>query len=306
MYSVFITIVPFFLVLFIGYCFAKFKLVEPDWTRILNLFALRVAFPALIFSSLAKSEIIFQDQKILILVNSLYVFACFGLAIIVSKIFRLPEKIKLTLFIVFPFGNIAYLGMPLVNEIYGGKSVTPVSIILGIYLFWIFTLGIYYLEMKKDKKRPIKAVVINLVKNPLLIGVLAGIIASFIGISKQNVLLKSTEMIARSATPVVLFSIGIFISQIKIGTIREWGGIGLFTIAKLLILPFLLYIFLVQFKLIQLPYQLSVIEASMPLALTPYALSQEYDMDAGFIAKSILLTTILSVLIIPFWVVFLA
>jgi predicted permease len=53
-------------------------------------------------------------------------------------------------------------------------------------------------------------------------------------------------------------------------------------------------------------FYLSVIEASMPLALTPYALSQEYNMDSEFITKAIVLTTILSGFSIPFWVVILS
>jgi predicted permease len=41
----------------------------------------------------------------------------------------------------------------------------------------------------------------------------------------------------------------------------------------------------------------------MPLGLTPYALSQQYNLDTPFTARLVVLATLLSIIILPFWIV---
>ncbi len=40
----------------------------------------------------------------------------------------------------------------------------------------------------------------------------------------------------------------------------------------------------------------------MPLAITPFALADKYNLDKDFIARSIILSTILSAISLPFWI----
>lgn len=303
MYQVFITIAPLFCVILAGFLAARIKLAEGDWTKTLNLYALRIGFPTLIFTALAKSKFNFADQFELIAVNSAYILFAFGFALVIARIFKLSAKMRNTLFIIFPFGNIAYLGMPLLTEVYGNSIITQVSLMVALYLFWMFTFGIFYLERTRNPNAGLTDVLKNLLKNPLLIAVIAGAIFSAIPLKPDNLLYKTMDILARSATPVVLFSIGIFISQIKAGSLKEWKGVSLYLLVKLAALPAILYIALWLLNLTNGEFKLSVIEASMPLALTPYALSQEYEMDGEFITRSIMLTTIISVVTIPFWIV---
>jgi hypothetical protein len=46
----------------------------------------------------------------------------------------------------------------------------------------------------------------------------------------------------------------------------------------------------------------SLIESAMPLAITPFALADTYELDKEFIARSIVLSTIVAVLTLPFWI----
>jgi predicted permease len=40
----------------------------------------------------------------------------------------------------------------------------------------------------------------------------------------------------------------------------------------------------------------------MPLAITPFALARQYDLDQEFIARSIVMSTVLSLISLPFWI----
>jgi predicted permease len=301
MYNIFLLIAPFFGIILAGYVFSKLNIAKFDWIEALNSFVLKIGLPAIIFTSLAKAKIDFAEQSSLIIANSAFILFCFALAIIATKVFRLNKTMERTLFICLPFGNIAYLGLPVLLEVYGQNIITHGSIILSMYLIWIFTLGVYYLERSGKESVELGKILTNFLKNSLLIGVIMGIAASFIKIQVNSVFMKTFDMLARSATPVILFSIGIFIAQIRIGRWRDWIGVSFYSVVKLLVLPGLLFLIFHLTNLKSPGFSATIVEAAMPLALTPYALAQEYDMDREFITKSIMLSTIISIISISVW-----
>lgn len=134
-------IAPLFIVIFATALLQKFKNTGDDWSKVLNDFALKIGFPVLIFSTLSKTPFSFSDQAELITANSLFILSSLLAAIIIGKILRIKEQMYRTLFICFIFGNVAYLGIPILAEISGQQILPTASLIASIYLFWLFTSG---------------------------------------------------------------------------------------------------------------------------------------------------------------------
>jgi len=302
-------IAPLFLIIFATALLQKFKNIGEDWSKVLNEFALKIGLPALIFSALAKTSFSFKQEEILlILSNSLFLLVSFALAIIIVKILRLNKQMAMTLFICFGFSNIAYLGIPVLTQIAGVKIIPVASLIVAVYLLWQFTVGTGYLEycFDKNKKNIIRDFLKGLVKSPLLLAVFFGITVSAIGITLPEVLLKSLDMISASVTPTVLVVIGLFIGKSKIGKLTEWVPVFLFSLVTLAALPSMFYFGARFFGFDPSRFSSSIIEAAMPLAITPFALADRYNLNKDFISRSIVLSTILSVVSLPFWISILA
>ena len=119
--------------------------------------------------------------------------------------------------------------------------------------------------------------------------------------SLSNVL-RALEMTSVSVTPIVLIVIGIFIGNSKIGKLLEWIPIFIFSLLTLIILPAGFYYGVKLFGYSPSVFSSSIIEAAMPLAITPFALADRYNLDKKFIARSIALSTTLSVISLPFWI----
>lgn len=304
MTQVLTVIAPLFIVIFASALLQKFKNIGDDWSKVLNDFALKIGFPVLIFSALSKAPFSFSDQAQLIIGNSLFILASFLAAIIIGKILRLEKQMFRTLFICFVFGNVAYLGIPILVQISGEKILPTASLIVAIYLFWLFTVGIGYLDysIDKNKKAVAKNILKNLFKNPLLLSVILGIIIGSLKITLPSILLKSLDMITASVTPTVLIVIGLFIGKSKIGKLTEWFPILLFSILTLAILPAVFYFGAKFSGFVPNQFSSSIIQAAMPLAITPFALADKYNLNKTFIARSIVLSTILSVISLPFWI----
>ncbi len=297
-------IAPLFLIIFASAVLQKFKNMGKEWSIILNKYALNIGFPVLIFAALAKTSFSFTAEASLIIANSAFLLISFALAIIIGKALRLKKKMFLTLFICFAFGNVAYLGIPVLTQVSGEEILPTASLIIAIYLFWIFTIGLGYLDysIDKNKKNVAKNMLKNFTRNPLLISVILGLIVGSLQIPIPAIIEKSLSMISASVTPVVLVVIGLFIGSSKIGKISEWIPIFIFSLLTLIILPAGFYF---SVKLLGYPpaqFSSSIIDAAMPLAITPFALADRYKLNKRFIARSIVLSTILSVISLPFWI----
>ena len=231
MIKVLIVIAPLFLIIFASAILQKIKNVGDHWEHVLNSFALNIGLPALIITALSKTTFSFSSQANLIIANSLFLIGGFVVAFTVGKILRLPKQMFRTIFICLAFGNVAYLGIPTLVQISGESILSKTSLIISIYLFWIFTIGIGYLDYSQNKKKGnvVKNVLKNLVKNPLLISVVIGILVAIFEIKIPGIIMKSMDMVAASVTPVVLVVIGIFIGKSKIGKLSDWIPIIIFS-----------------------------------------------------------------------------
>ncbi|OGY93231.1 MAG: hypothetical protein A2406_03405 [Candidatus Komeilibacteria bacterium RIFOXYC1_FULL_37_11] len=313
MLEIFLVILPLFLIIFASAIIGKFKNLDNQWSQILNSFALNIGLPALIFSSLAKVSLTGKGD--IILANSLFLLLCFLIIYILGKTTKIKTKTIKTLFICLAFGNIAYLGPPILMQIYGQKIMPEVSLIIGIHLFWIFTVGLGFLDYqlkqrqswigklfhKKAPSEIITHIGIDLLKNPLLVSIFLGLLIAFSGIKLPFFLSSAIDMLAASVTPVVLVVIGLFIGQSKLGQIKDWWPAIIFTGITLLIIPGAFYYGVKIFSSDLDKYMPSLIEFAMPLAITPFALADKFDLDKKFISKAIVLSTILSIITIPIW-----
>jgi len=297
-------IAPLFFIIFASALLQKLKNIGDEWGKVLNEFALKIGLPVLIFTALAKTSFSFKAESSLIIANSLFLLFGFILAVIVGKILRLKKQMFLTLFICFVFGNVVYLGIPVLTSVSGEASLPKVSLIIAIYLFWLFTIGIGYLDysVNKNKKDVARNMLKNFTKNPLLLAVIFGLLFGSLKITIPSIVLKSLEMISVSVTPIVLIVIGLFIGTSKVGKLSEWLPVLLFSLFTLIVFPAGFYFGAQFFGFAPSQFMSSIIEAAMPLAITPFALADKYHLHKTFIARSIVLSTILSAISLPFWI----
>ncbi len=299
------TVLPLFLVIFAGTLFSRIKPETHNWVEILNKYALYIGFPALVVASLMHLEIGEQSYTKLILLNSAYIVFSTLLAFPISKIFRLSSKMRRSLFLILPFGNIAYLGMPVLQNTFGDEILPVAAIISAVYVFWLLTLSIILIEVFGESKFEPKKLLLSLAKNPLLISVFIGLAIVILKIKLPSVISETIQLFANSVTAVVLFSLGIFLGLHKIGNLKEWNKVVMWITVTMLIMPifFLGFLNILHFESEML--KSSVIDAAMPLGLTPYALSVQYKLKTTLLARIVVLGTLLSMIIIPLWIAFL-
>ncbi len=296
-------ILPIFIIIFGSAFLTRLKIADKSWMPVLNAFALKIGFPALIFSALSTTTFDFAKDYPLLLVNTLFILATFALTWMIGKAIKLNKKFLRTIFICLVLGNVAFLGIPVLTQIYGPSILPTASLIVAVYLFWYFTAGVGFLDSTQDGVKPkLGKLLKHVLENPLLIAVILGLIFSGLNIPIPEMIATSISMLAASVTPVVLVVIGLFLGDAKFGKIKDWINVGIFSFLTLVINPLLLLGILWSLNMSFQLFASSIVDAAMPLAITPFALADKYNLDKKFIANSIVLSTVLSIITIPLWI----
>ncbi|MCX6236253.1 MAG: AEC family transporter [Bacteroidia bacterium] len=300
------SILPLFLVILTGIGMVRIKAVHPGWVDVLNKYALWIGLPSLIFVALSRLDLRFGEYSNLIILNSIYLIICVLLAFPISMLFKTSLKTKRTLFLLLGFGNISYLGIPLISSALGNEALGPAILLSAVYPFWMFTLAIVLIELTGHEKVHILLIIKKLGTNPLLVSVFLGIIASWFKIPVQSALMKTLDLFGQSVTAVVLFSLGIFLGSQQIGNRKEWWPVFGLSIVIMIILPGLFYFLAKGSGMTNLQFRTSILDAAMPMGLTAYAMTEQYQLNALLTGRLVILSTLLAAIILPIWIVFTA
>ncbi|PKL82323.1 MAG: hypothetical protein CVV24_10690 [Ignavibacteriae bacterium HGW-Ignavibacteriae-3] len=285
-------ILPFFIIMGLGAGIAPF-IEREKWIEVLNKYGLFIGFPAIILASLTKVRDYSTLDLRIIYANISILLISIALILFISKIARLSKEIRNTYMICSFWGNVAYLGFPLLSGLYP-DSKNVISVIIAVYIIVVFTVGVIILEISQNEKSiDILLLLKNLLKNPLLLSVLAAIALVKFDIMLPKVLQTSIDMFAASASPVVLLSLGIFISR-KIQFNKNFIHSAFISSYKLILLPLIFILILQFFNFSKIDSSISIMESAMPLAITPFALAEIYPLDKEIISMAVIISTMLS------------
>lgn len=300
--TAFNAVLPLFLIILAGLLFSRTRAASSYWIDVLNKYALWIGFPALVINSLSQLDLEGGPLLQLILINSAYIVACILLAYPVSRLLKLSNLQRRTLFLIFAFGNVAYLGMPVLQNMMGEQILPVAAILSAVYVFWLLTLALVLVEVHAEEGQlHISKLMASLVKNPLLLSVMVGVLILAFNIRLPAALAKTISMFSGSVTPIVLFSLGIFMGYQSRGTLRDWAFTGVFVVITMILFPALFHLSIRGSNMPADYIKASILDAAMPLGLTPYALSQQYHLDTPFAARTVVLATLVSVVILPIW-----
>ena len=206
---------PVFLLMIFGYLMNRIGFIDDKAASWMNKFVFKISLPMLLFVDLA-------DQDFKGTWNGKFVLFCFMATIIsIVVIFGfsflcVKEKGKRGEFIQGAYrSSAALLGLAFIHNIYGDAStgMGPLMILGSVPLYNICAVIILMFtaenEGKSDNKNEmIKKTVIGIAKNPIIIGIIIGLLWSLFRIPKPAILSTFTENIARLATPLGLMSMG--------------------------------------------------------------------------------------------------
>lgn len=289
-----------------GYLLVKTKILKAADTSVLSNIMLYLATPFLVVYSVMDMTFS-QNEWILTGWTVVAALAYIAMTFFLSAPFTVREKgdIKKRGMSRFcaSFANNGFLGIPLAVAVFGAGSPVVFSLIIFNVLnnTAIFTLGAYLVSGNK-KAMSLKKVLLN----PVLIGLLAGVLLNVCNISEW---LPESKTFAghfnNIVTPLAMTVLGMKLACVNIQSIlTSWNGYVVSAL-KLVIFPVIgIGVLLGLHSLFPSQVSQALVLAAFIAFATPTAslcsaLADKYDGDSDGAAVYTLLSTLLSVITLP-------
>ena len=265
----------------------------------LVVYVFNFAIPLLLFRSLATTQLPADIQWSFIFSFYGGSFACYGLGMAMGRfLFRRPLDHQAIFGMSAGFSNTVLLGIPILITAYGPDATLPILLLIAFHGPTLMPLTTALIQIHQGSEvsaiQQVRAVGIELVRNPIIMGLLLGLVANLSGITLPGGLDRAVELLGSSAVPCALFAMGASLASYPLfGDVAP--AVALTTV-KLLLHPLLVWILAVPvFGLEGIWVPVAVTMAAMPTGVNAYLFGARYDAAQGVAARTILLGTVLGV-----------
>lgn len=310
-------VVILFLMMIPGVILKKCRLAGDDFGKGLSNLVLYIAQPALFLHAYIAFEGSFASiWKNALGVFVLSVFAHTLFAVVAICLFRGAEDGRRRMLrFATVFSNSAFMGIPLVSAILGTEATIYASIYNITFNLFVWSLGVHFCtEGKEDGKegKKISALLVRVLCHPVNIASAVGILilASGIGRHVPALLFSSLEMLKNLVAPLSMVVIGLRMASISLRGAFSDRYLYLFLSLRHIILPTLVLLSLWLFGLMGLSFGQTANTVVVLLAATPAATSatmfaERYGCDPVYISRTVMISTLLSVVSMPLLVLLL-
>lgn len=291
------TVLSVFVLLLIGYGMKKIRLLQPSNCDVLNTVVIYITLPAFIFNAIYEyREPITLDVARIPLIGFAMIALVGLIAYILGRIFRFEYGIIAGLILASSFGNTGFLGFPVVEAAFKSKEALFTAVLYDelAMALPLYTIGMVVAAGFMGEKFQLSRVGWVL-KLPQMWAIpLAFLLRPF---ALPEPILAVLKYLANGTIPLVMISLGLSISakSLKGYTLP----VVIACILKLALLPFLTYYAAKMIGIKGIMLQTLTVEAGMPTAMMAGVLVAKFGKSGKYVAGTIFITTMMSLITIP-------
>ena len=315
-------ILPIFVIMALGYAAGKRGVFTSANAQIFNKLVLTYALPAALFVSIVKADrkMLFDDGKLLI-ISLVILVGLFLLSYLSTyKLFKHTKSEAAVSALITGSPTIGFLGFAVLEPIYGSTAATglvvaivsivvnAVSIPIGMALLNAGQAGTATADGAAAKKgnpvldalkapvcwAPILAVILVLCWAPIL-----AVILVLCGIRFPAILDPNFELIAKANSGVAVFAAGLTLSGMKFQLDKE---VLYNTCFKLLLMPAVLLVIGLIFKMEPMKLQMMVLAGALPPAFSGIIIGSRYQQYVRTGTSTLAFSIFMFVLTAPLWI----
>jgi len=282
---------PICILLFLGYFLKRITFINDAFVDNASKLVFKVTLPTLLFLSIINS-----DQSVEI--NSSYI--AFGLVaniaffLFITFACKLFIKDKQNHGVIIQGGfrsNTAIIGLAYVANVYGDSGVALAAIYVAFTTVLYNILAVICLTPTQSKLglAGLRDLLSSIAKNPLIIGILLGVLFLTLSIKMPPVLISTGQYFANMTLPLALLCTG---ATLNLGELRSEGVNTWFSsVFKLLLAPILITGSAYLWGFSQLEIGLLFFMTAAPTAAASYVMARSMGGNANLAANIIATTT---------------
>ena len=295
--------IVFLITIAIGYLVFKFRLLEKDSLQLLSRLFSNVTLPFLILVNTVEGAT--RDD----LVSSFYVIAIEMLMYVVLisfntlmiKICRLRENRARIYLMSASFGNMGFVGIPLIMALYGQRAMIYVSMftLLDQALLWTYGVSLSKPYDSSDAKLKLNKATLKKLLNPPLIATICALLFISLNLKLPVPVGTALRNLSNASIPLPFLYLGGMLAVSNSGKIfKEWP-VYVIIVSKMLIFPVILFVCLRIFGISSEVNGVFLILAGLPCLAVAPMLAKENGSDEMLATAATSLSTVASVVTFP-------
>lgn len=289
-----------FVCLIIGIVLKKSKIIPDNFHTSLNAFVINISLSAFSLYYISKIEL---NSSVIypVLVVWIGIFAAILFFSGVGKIFGWKSSLIGALIMCAGFGNTSFVGIPLIQAMYGEEGLKTVMLVDQPGFVALSTVGILVANFYSGSKDSLLKHLSKILKFPPFIAFLVALLLNIFSIEIPKDFDEVLMKLGATTVPLALVSVG---SQMQWKKIEKKEGFHLFIglLFKLVLLPLIIlviykYIFHQSGDVIDI----CILEAAMAPMITAAIIASAHDLEPKFCNLMVAVGIPLSILTVGIW-----
>lgn len=209
-------VAPIFLMMALGFLARRLGAIKREDVPKLNTLVFRWFMPVMLFYNIYTSELSRAVQPRLLIFTALCVLCAYGLSfgyVLLTEKDTNKRGVKIQ---GLYRSNFVIIGLPLAAQLVEGADLGPVVVLIAVVVPMFNVLAVVTLEEFNGNRPRLGRLLLDILKNPLILGTAAGIALLLLDISLPETVVFTARQIGNVTNPLLLFLLGAFF---------EFGGL---------------------------------------------------------------------------------
>jgi predicted permease len=295
--DVYSALAPVFILIALGWLARASRIATPEAFGAVNRFGYFILYPAFLFTIVTSADFSNTDAGPFVLAVLSGFVVMMVLALALRLVFRADGPAFTSVF----QGAVRWNGFPLLaaaTALYGPTGIELIGIAFGPLVFMVNIVSVIVLaRWGAARAASWRAVLDQIVANPLILSCAAGLLAQTVGLTQLGPASEALRLLGQAAMPIALITVG---AGLDFGALRADGlKVAAATTLKLLVAPIVLWLAATWFGASPTAAAVAAGIGATPAAAAGYTLAREMGGDARLIAAIITATTIVSFITMP-------
>ena len=287
----------------IGTVAVKSGYLSKEAKNMLSKVIVKITLPLLIINSLTQVELDATRLKnsVFVIISALVIIAIlYLLGGLISKLFKLPPQTAFIHKCMTAFGNVAFLGYPIILELYGADGLFYAALYTFVNDIFVWTFVVWRLTVMNGKEKKTKLETLKNCLNPPTVAFAISFILLLTGLRPTGIVQEIASGLGGTTTYLSMIFIGGTLAEAKLSNILKSYTLIFVILIKMIIIPLLLILVMKHIPIEPLVKGTLIMQVAVPSQTIISILTKEFGGDIDYVVKGIFITTVAGLVTMPF------
>ena len=303
---------PLVLVALLGFICTKSEWLKRAQLEALSQFTFYIAIPAFLFLQMSNADLSKHVSASLFAAFYLPVLLIYAMAWLANYLFHPQLNKQYAASAVYAlsvsYSNTIIVGLPLLLAAFGEQVVGIVFLIVTFHSTMLFSLTSalsFHQQGPHWQKCRGRGFIKQTFNNPVIVSILLGLVFNLLGLDLPPMIANTLTLVGEPAIALALFILGASMTFYQVT--KSIKFITVATLLKLLLLPTLVFVGAHYiFALESMVTTVLVILSASPTGVNAYLIAKSQGCHQDTVAGTVVVSTLVSIVTLPFWLWFLS